>query len=155
MRFLGRLSRLFVVANVVFGAVMALVRVLVRPSGGPDDNDVRVVSVFAGSSLRSRATALERIIAITCFGGTVIDLRRADTGLSNAHIDATTIFGGLEIVVPDTWAVEVTTVGVALKPSVAVPDRRDLPSDAPRLSITVRGVAAGVQIVARPVVQVA
>ena len=46
------------------------------------------------------------------FGGIELDLRGATTTLEELEIEANAVFGGIELIVPDTWDITVRGSGV-------------------------------------------
>ena len=67
---------------------------------------------FGGGERRISAPDFTHAELTAIFGGFKLDLRKATMKGSSAVIDATAIFGGVEIVVPETWNVIVRGVGI-------------------------------------------
>lgn len=93
------------------GQLEPLVRDLPRPSGRPapdaasdlppsDDVD-NVVAVFSGATRRGRWRVSPKMNAFAVFGGVDIDLTKAVFEHRQTVIEATAIFGGVEIRVPE------------------------------------------------------
>ena len=103
--------------------------------GDEDSDEVQLAIIMGGKEFHSRAVHLKSATAITCLGGMALDLREAALDPSGANLELRTTMGGIEVRVPQSWAVEVDqeTVGEALEVDVTSPD--DLPEDAPRLRI--------------------
>ncbi len=140
-------------ALAVIGAL--ILKFTVPSEGGPSDNRFRLMAIFDGVEFRSTAKELESGIVVAMFGGAQIDLRRAGTGLPGLDLDVSAVFGGVEIVVPDTWAVTQVGPAFAAGVDVRVPDVETLPAGAPRLMVQSRALFAGISIVARPVLKAA
>jgi hypothetical protein len=77
-------------------------------SGPAVDN----LSIFGGGERRINAPDFQRADVLAIFGGYKLDLRNAGTKEATAIVDATAIFGGIEIVVPEHWNVVVRGVGI-------------------------------------------
>jgi predicted membrane protein len=69
-------------------------------------------AIFGGGERRFSTADFERADLLALFGGYKLDLRKAGMKGSSAIIDATAIFGGIEIVVPEHWNVTVRGVGI-------------------------------------------
>jgi hypothetical protein len=128
-----RLFRLLplVVAG-LFGGFAAAGLLLSRalPSRGDAESDeVSLAAVFNGFELESHATAFRGGSMFSWFGGIAVDLREA-TLAPEARLTLTTVFGGIDLHVPDGWRVEsqikARAGGVAL-------DVRDVSEHAPLL----------------------
>ena len=91
------LKSLFLISLVV-GVVSGGVKLLLRGRGGPDSDEVDLVTVFEGVHLRSSASAFMGGSTFVLFGGVMLDLRRATLGPTGAVLYVTTIFGGTSIV---------------------------------------------------------
>jgi predicted membrane protein len=76
--------------------------------GDESSDDFRVATIMNGGEFRSRASNLRSGTAITIMGGVRIDLRDATLDPSGASLELNTMMGGLEVLVPEDWAVEST-----------------------------------------------
>jgi hypothetical protein len=128
--------------------------------GTPDDDELDLVVIFDGLEFASRAPAFQRGSILTWYGGATIDLTGATLDPAGATLDLRTMFGGLQLLVPPAWPVDVRVVGVF----AGVADTRDkagVDETRPRLVLTGWAVAGGVGImtadgmVERPVEQAA
>jgi predicted membrane protein len=70
------------------------------------------LSIFGGGQRRISTPDFTHADVLAIFGGYNLDLRKAVIKGSTAVIDATAIFGGIEIIVPETWNVVVRGVGI-------------------------------------------
>ena len=70
------------------------------------------LSIFGGGERHINTPDFARADMLAIFGGYKLDLRKATIKGASAVIDATAIFGGIEIVVPETWNVVVRGVGI-------------------------------------------
>jgi hypothetical protein len=103
--------------------------------GDEDSDEFQLAIIMGGKESHSRAAHLKSATAITCLGGMALDLREATLDPSGASLELRTTMAGIEVRVPQSWAVEVEqeTVGGALEVDVTSPE--DLPEDAPKLRI--------------------
>jgi hypothetical protein len=92
--------------------------------------------IFDGLEARSRAGAFRGGDILAWYGGGTLDLRGATLDPAGARLRLRAIFGGLDIVVPTTWRVEVHSrailggVGDMTDQSTAAPDAPTLVVDA-------------------------
>jgi predicted membrane protein len=70
------------------------------------------LSIFGGGERRISDQEFSRAEILAIFGGYKLDLRKAKIQDKTAVIDATAVFGGVEIIVPETWNVVVRGVGI-------------------------------------------
>jgi hypothetical protein len=100
----------------VGGAATALAAVYakgrVESHGGEDDDEFDLVTIYSGRDFASRAKALRRWSALSWFGGGTVDLRGATLDPAGASGTTRSIFGGLRVVVPETWRIEDDTIAI-------------------------------------------
>jgi hypothetical protein len=104
--------------------------------GDESSDDFQVATIMNGAEFHSHAANLKSGTVITIMGGVRIDLRGATLDPSGASLELNTMMGGLEVDVPEDWAVEVdqeTEQWGQVEVNVTSP--QDLPEDAPRLRI--------------------
>jgi predicted membrane protein len=116
------------------------------PAGVTVDNAVDSVVTFGGSEIRSHAAGFHGGSITALFGGVKLNLLQARLDPGGAVINATAAFGGAEIIVPDTWRVEVDGLpifgGVENKTHMAaVPDK-----DVPTLKVHALAMFGGVDV---------
>lgn len=70
------------------------------------------LSLFGGGQRRISDADFSNAEVLAIFGGYNLDLRKATMKGSRAVVDATAIFGGIEIIVPEHWNVIVRGVGI-------------------------------------------
>lgn len=75
------------------------------PGTGADS--VHVAAYFAGAEETVRSREFKGGKIDVAFGGAKIDLRSAELAAMGARMDASAIFGGIEIIVPASWRVVV------------------------------------------------
>jgi len=116
----------------ILGAVISAIAALVARShlasrGGEGDDELDIVTIYDGLTIRSTATALRRVSVLCWYGGGTIDLRDAALDPGGATITLRALFGGIRLVVPAAWPVErsVTAifggVGDVRDPSLVAP----------------------------------
>jgi len=132
------------------GAAAAAAAVLKRalPSHGDADSDeVALVAVFDGVTLKSRASAFKGGSMLSWFGGIAVDFREA-TLAPDAQLRVHALFGGIALRVPTGWRVVSNVNALGGGVAIDVPDPDD--PDAPTL--TLEGLAAfgGVAVKAKP-----
>jgi hypothetical protein len=137
MRVLGRLISLLFAAWSLAMAI-ALVAAYRRkqeapPPSAPDADEIRLVAAFEEVDYRSTATALRGGTIECWFAGGTVDLRGATLDPAGARLTTKTIFGGGQLLVPQTWRVTAGLTGLG-----GVGDARnvgELPVDAPHLEL--------------------
>jgi hypothetical protein len=115
------------------------------PPGRPEDV-VRASAIFSGARIVSSAQDFRGAWLTGVFGGVTLDLRAAQLSPGGASVNATTLFGGVEVLVPRGWRLSVRTTpifgGLDDKTDHSVvPDE-----DAPLLQIDAVTIFGGVEI---------
>jgi hypothetical protein len=84
-----------------------------RPSvyAGARQSDVSV-AIFGGSEFKGVWRAPRRLATLNVFGGTNIDLRKAIIPEEGITISCVCAFGGVDIIVPPGWRLQVRGVGI-------------------------------------------
>lgn len=82
------------------------------PVDAPDANEVRLAAIFEPINFRSRANAFRGGTLDCWYGGGVIDLRDAFLDPGGARLEVRGVFGGAQIIVPETWRVTTRVVGI-------------------------------------------
>jgi hypothetical protein len=96
------------VAGLAIPPIAAAIEKRRHPSVGDADSDLVALStIFDGTDLHSTAMAFRGGSSICWYGGQVIDLRGAALAPEGAHLDARCVFGGLQVIVPETWRVDI------------------------------------------------
>lgn len=101
----------------------------------PASEDFALATYVNGKQYASQARKLHSGTSVTMFGGTDIDLTAAELDPAGATLRLKTRFGGVKVLVPDTWRVEVTGEAKSGENDVRVADPATLTEDAPRLSV--------------------
>ena len=141
MRVIGRLIGLFwaalMLASVVGTIAARAAKRRIVPVEEPDADEVAVTAFFEPLSFRSTAASFRGGTIDCWYGGGAIDLRDAVLDPAGASLRVRAIFGGAQILVPETWRVTSRVFGLG-----GVGDARprvELAADAPHL--TIEGVA--------------
>lgn len=101
---------------------------------------------FAGRNIVSHSPHFRGGSATALFGGSKIDLRQAQLASEGATLSATAAFGGIDIIVPETWRVELRGV-----PLFGGFDDKRLrggapPADGPTLKIVATVMFGGLEV---------
>ena len=114
-----------------------------------DANELDYAVIFGEIEARSHARAFRGGKLLVWYGGGMLDLRGATLDPAGATLSVRAIFGGLEILVPESWPVVVhasSTLGAtddATDPSTADPS-------APTLVLETRSIFGGITVDSRP-----
>ena len=138
MGFIGRAIGVLVAGTLVASVVAAIAAVLMKGKlprvDDPDADEVHLVAIFEPISFASRASAFRGGTFDAWYGGGVIDLRDATLDPAGANLQVRTVFGGAQLVVPETW--EVSNRGVSIFGGMGDARKAAVrPADAPRLTI--------------------
>jgi hypothetical protein len=82
------------------------------PPASGSMNKVNEFAIFGGGNRRIDSQQFEGGSAVALFGGVQLDLRKADMKLPEVNVDVTAAFGGVEIKVPETWAVSMRVTSI-------------------------------------------
>ena len=139
-----RLWDLWPVLLVFFGATIVWRALAPSPARGADESSVvRALAIMSGVHRRIVTRDFKGGQVTAMMGGCKLDLRGAAIGPEPAVIDVFAFWGGVEVVVPDTWAVDVRALPVL----GGVENRARPPADqAQRLVITGTVVMGGVEV---------
>lgn len=134
LRGLLRLAVLGWVAALVGGAIGANeVKRRTVVQDDPDADDVVLVGIFGPLDFASTARSFRGGLVETWFGGGLIDLRDAVLDPAGADLRIRAVFGGGQILVPESWPVSIAMRGLG-----GVGDARssdDRPTAGPELRI--------------------
>ena len=132
----GKLLRviLWIVALQAAGWILGQVISKKMTRGDEGSDDFQVAAICGGRKFHSHATRLRSGTVITTMGGIALDLRDATLDSAGAELELKATMGGVKVVVPEDWAVDVDTeTPCGFEVKVTPPE--DLPEDAPRLHI--------------------
>jgi hypothetical protein len=141
MNVIGRVAAVFtgglMVASIIGAIAARAAKRQIVLVDAPEADEVRLAAIFEPMSFRSLAKSFRGGTVDCWYGGGVIDLRDATLDPAGARLEVRAIFGGAQILVPDTWRVSSKIVGIG-----GLGDgrpRRELAEDAP--SLTIDGLA--------------
>jgi hypothetical protein len=145
-----KLLVLLLIIGAMGAAAMGFARLLTRQrsSYGDEDSDTfDLVVNFSGREFESHAQSFAGGSVLVVFGGAEIDFRYAQLDPMGAYLEVECYFGGIEIIVPDTWRVVVNSnVTMGGVENGAARLLSALPEDAPTLEIDARVVLGGVDV---------
>ncbi|HYL40600.1 MAG TPA: hypothetical protein VET90_04760 [Candidatus Binatus sp.] len=96
---------LFLIGGIGSAIAAAVAKSRIESHGDESDDEFDIASIFTGQDFISKAPALRRGSALSWYGGGTVDLRSATLDPNGATLTARSIFGGLRLVVPETWPV--------------------------------------------------
>jgi hypothetical protein len=141
-----RLAIFGFVATMIAGMVGAvLARRRATPPPDPAADEISIVVAFDQLLFRSQAQAFRGGRIEAWYAGGTVDLREARLAPAGAHLELLAVFGGGQLVIPDSWQVSISprafAGGIAdTRPAV------DRPSDAPLLTIDAMLIFGGFQV---------
>ncbi len=134
-------------------AASAVAKLLLESYGEPDTEEIDLISIFDSVALASEASPFYGGKILNLYGATTLDLRKAQPGPTGIHLDVVAFCGGVLIVVPEGWRVK-----SALRVYVGgFEDATRTDADPDAITVTLTGSVAlgGVQVRARPLIEVA
>lgn len=132
--------------SVAMSAIGLAVGRMVKGDTTEDDDDFRLLAFWNGWQWRSRATSLTSGKAMAVLGGVDLDLTGATLGAAGATLSLTAAMGGIRVLVPGSWRVDVERSIAGGAVEVSLDGQDELPDDAPRLSIDAMTRAGGILI---------
>jgi len=93
-------------------AVVARSRLAGTEETDETSDEINLVAIFEGVDVANSAAAFRGGSVLAWYGGGDLDLRDATLDPAGARLRARSIFGGLRILVPASWPVEVHSVGL-------------------------------------------
>jgi len=103
---LGLTFGFVIVSSILAAVVAAVAKRHMFSSGTETDDEFDLVTIFDGVDFASTAPSFRRGSVLTWYGGGQIDLRGATLDPAGAELNVRTLFGGVLVVVPETWRVE-------------------------------------------------
>jgi hypothetical protein len=134
-RLLGLALGVVLIGSIASAVAAALLKGRLESHAEPDDDEIDFVAIYEGRDLRSTASAFRGGSVLTLYGGGTVDLRGATLDPAGATLELRAVFGGIRLVVPETWRVDLATIGII----GGVGDGRDqdrVALDAPTLRLT-------------------
>jgi LiaF transmembrane domain len=127
-------------------AILARWRGRTVHAGAEVDDVVRATAVFGGPKLVSTAQNFRGAWLTAFFGGVTLDLRGARPAADGATINATTAFGGIEILVPKGWRISIRSTPIFGGVEDKTDHTESLPEGAPILHIDAVTVFGGLDV---------
>ncbi|MET1231357.1 MAG: LiaF domain-containing protein [Candidatus Limnocylindrales bacterium] len=114
----------------------------------PEANDLDTALIFEGGEYASKAPSFTGGELLTWYGGGRLDLRDATIAPGGADLRIRAIFGGVQLIVPKTWRVEVDVTPIL----GGIANGTTAPADpgAPVLRVSALAVFGGVAISNEP-----
>jgi predicted membrane protein len=103
--------------------------------GDEDSDEFRIAAIMGGRSFHSHASRLSSGEVIAGMGGIDLDLRDATLDPRGATLDLNAVMGGIQVIVPEGWVIDLDAEGVGGRVDTNVTPADELPGDAPRLRI--------------------
>ena len=119
----------------IIGFVVGQIITRKLTKGDETSDEFQVAAVLGGKKFESHARDLKSGTVVASMGGIELDLRDATLDEDGATLDLRTTMGGVQVIVPKEWAVDVDKKSVAGGFDVKVTPPEDLPEDAPRLHV--------------------
>jgi Cell wall-active antibiotics response 4TMS YvqF len=153
LRSLTRLLGIAFLAGLIIPPIAALMtkRRLVEDGRGAfsaEANDLDTALIFEGGEYASTAPSFTGGELLTWYGGGRLDLRGATIAPGGADLRIRAIFGGVQLVVPNTWRVEVDVTPIL--GGIANGTTAPADPDAPVLRISALAVFGGVAVSNEP-----
>jgi hypothetical protein len=144
MKVIGTIVGLFALGMAGAAAAALAAKQRIVPIDDPNADEVALVAIFAPIMFHSTSGAFRGGTLDCWYGGGIVDLRDATLDPAGAHLEIKTVFGGAQILVPDSWRVESTVTGVGAAQDVRA--KTDRPVTAPLLTLSGLAVFGGVGI---------
>ncbi|WP_372449001.1 LiaF transmembrane domain-containing protein [Qaidamihabitans albus] len=122
---------------------------LFRRRGGGRPARGESVALFGGAKTVDRSEHLRHADVSAVFGGATLDLRAAHID-KEASVDALALFGGVDVLVPKDWRVEVSGFPVLGGLDDKTRGNGSLPEDAPVLKVNATALFGGIEVANEP-----
>lgn len=103
------------------------------------------LALFGGATSKNREEHLTHADVTALFGGATLDLRDAHID-DEATVEATAIFGGVDVLVPHGWRVALSGVPIFGGYEDKTEGNGSVPENAPRLNVRATAVFGGVEV---------
>ena len=148
------ISRLFALLALLAFLVPPVAAAVMKLRGGrpapadfdPTADEVDMQAIFEGFDLRSAAAAFRGGDLLLCYGGGSLDLRDATLDPAGGTLRITSLFGGMQLIVPGSWPVRVHSTGIF---GGVGSEARAAGDGEPALEIEALSIFGGMGIVAR------
>ncbi|MEN1968623.1 DUF5668 domain-containing protein [Lentibacillus sp. N15] len=132
---------------IVIGFVFIFSRVNHKKTPVDSKNKIHHFLLFSGTEVRSQSQSFEGGSVTAIFGGAEIDLRDATIADTGASLDLTTIFGGVNLYIPENVQVEVKGIPILGGWEDKTKKRGDDHTGFPVLTVNYLAVFGGVEII--------
>lgn len=106
-------------------------------------------ALFGAAKIKDHSEHLRHAEASALFGGATLDLREAHID-DEATVDATAIFGGVNVLVPKGWRVSLGGLPIFGGFEDKTEGNGSLPEEAPRLNVKATAIFGGVDVAHEP-----
>jgi len=103
---------LAILGGIASAVAAAFAKNRMLPRGESGDDDVELVAIYDSLDFSSSASALKQATITTWYGGGTVDLRSANLDPAGATLTIRALFGGLRLVIPETWRVDLRAKAV-------------------------------------------
>ena len=103
---------LFLVGGIASAIAAAYAKGRIESHAEEGEDEFDLAAIYSGQDFTSRAGALRRGSVLSWYGGGSVDLRHATLDPAGATLTARSIFGGIRLVVPESWHVERDMISV-------------------------------------------
>ena len=124
-------------------AAAAFVKRAVPSHGDEESDELRLVAVFDGIELKSRAKAFAGGSMLAWFGGISVDFREAELA-PGARLTVHALYGGIALRTPPTWRIESSVIALSGGVDVRSPAQDD--PDAPVLVLEGKALFGGIAV---------
>jgi hypothetical protein len=107
------------------------------------------IAVFGGSKVKEHSQHFTHADVTALFGGATLDLREAAID-REATVDATAIFGGIDVLVPKGWRVHVGGLPIFGGYEDKTEANGSIGEDAPALDVRATAIFGGVDVANEP-----
>ena len=144
----SKLMRLLVYLIIIEMVVFIVGQLVAKRMSRGDErsNEFQLASFFGGRKFESHATDLKSGVVVTSMGGIDLDLRDATLDEDGAELDLKATMGGIRVIVPAEWRVDIESESMAGGYDARVTPAEDLPVGSPRLQIHAVTRMGGIQV---------
>ena len=132
--------------SMAMSAIGLAVGRIVKGDTTEEDDDFRLFAFWNGWEWKSTTSTLTSGKAMAVLGGVDLDLTGAAVSAAGATLSLTAAMGGIRVVLPSSWRVDVTESVTGGGIEVSLEGQDDLPDDAPHLTIDAMARAGGILI---------
>ncbi len=126
---------MWIVAVQIAGWIVGQIIAKKMTKGDETSDEFQVATIMGGKKFESHAKDLRSGTVITSMGGIELDLTDATLASSGAELELKTTMGGIQVTVPEDWAVKVDSEAKGGGFDVKVTPPEALPIGAPELRI--------------------